>query len=112
MVNYLNKKGHINHFLWDKHCIFDSKYFIKDLSRLGRDASRVVIIDNYQESYKFQPNNGIFVKSWFSDPSDTQIYSLIVILKQIMLRGIQDVRDGLFKFKFIYLKAIEEEVLR
>ena len=27
-----------------------------------------------------------------------------------MLRGIKDVRDGLYKFKFIYLKAIAEEV--
>ena len=33
--------------------------FCKDLSKIGRDLSRTIIVDNLADNYKLQPNNGI-----------------------------------------------------
>ena len=38
--------------------------FVKDLSRLGRDLDRTLIVDNVQENFMLQPNHGIFIFPW------------------------------------------------
>lgn len=50
---------------------------MKDLSRLGRDLSKVIIVDNSPASYIFHPENAVPVQSWFDDMSDTELYDLI-----------------------------------
>ena len=32
---------------------------IKDLSKLGRDMDKFIVIDNNEENYQLQPNNGL-----------------------------------------------------
>ena len=32
--------------LYDMHCVYDGKFLVKDLSRLGRPLDKVIIIDN------------------------------------------------------------------
>ena len=36
--------------------------FVKDLSKLGRDLNRVIIVNNMKQNYKNQPNNGITIR--------------------------------------------------
>lgn len=43
---------------------------VKDLSKLGRDLSKTLIVDNVRDNYKRQPENGILIKSWYDDPKD------------------------------------------
>ena len=64
----------------------------KDLSKLGRDLRKVIIIDNIKENYKAQPNNGIFIKTWTNDINDVQFKDLLKILKDIVALNIEDVR--------------------
>jgi TFIIF-interacting CTD phosphatase-like protein len=54
--------------------------FIKDLSNLGRDLDRTIIIDNITENFLLQPENGITIKSWFFDPHDTALLDLTPLL--------------------------------
>ncbi|CAI8042338.1 Carboxy-terminal domain RNA polymerase II polypeptide A small phosphatase 2 [Geodia barretti] len=49
----------------------------QDLSRLGRDIRKVVIIDNSPQSYIFHPDNAVPVTSWFDDPNDSELLDLI-----------------------------------
>jgi TFIIF-interacting CTD phosphatases, including NLI-interacting factor len=49
--------------LYRQHTVSTGPVFIKDLSRLGRDLSKVIIIDNVAENFRLQPGNGLFIKS-------------------------------------------------
>ena len=63
---------------------------MKDMARLGRSLSDVIIIDNSPLSFAFQPENGLPILSWYDDPNDTKLYELIPVLR--LLSGVPDVR--------------------
>ena len=56
-------------------------FFVKDLSRIGRDLSRTIIIDNTAENFQRQVNNGLFIKSFYDDPEDTELAEMLPFLK-------------------------------
>jgi hypothetical protein len=73
---------------------------VKDLSRIGRDLSKTIIVDNIAENFQLQPENGIFIKSWFTDPEDTALFELAPLLLAIGERGGSlDVKDALRAFR-------------
>ena len=56
---------------------------MKDLSRLGRDIKKVIIVDNSPNSYVFQPENAIQVTSWFDDQNDVELLHLANVLEEL-----------------------------
>ena len=73
--------------------------FIKDLSNLGRDLDRTIIVDNITENFLLQPENGISIKSWFDDPEDLALTDLAPLLSQIVQQQVPDVRVALKESK-------------
>ena len=59
------------HRLFRESCVYDRGNYVKDLSKLGRELNRTIIIDNSPASYLFQPQNAIPCSSWFDDKNDT-----------------------------------------
>ena len=84
--------------------------FVKDLSRIGRDLAKTIIVDNVAENFQLQPDNGIFIKSWFDDMNDTALSELAPLLKQIVKKQVPDVRDALRKFRDQMLEQIAKGV--
>ena len=78
--------------LYRQHTTIMGFSVYKDLNKLGRDLSKIIIIDNLKENFKIQPNNGIFIKTWTSDVNDTQFLDLLKILKDIAILNVEDVR--------------------
>ncbi|CAM4861629.1 unnamed protein product [Rotaria socialis] len=78
-----------------KGCIsfFFPGNYIKDLSRLGRDIRKVIIIDNSPVSYIFHQDNAVPVTSWFDDMHDTELQTLIPIFDR--LASVDDVIPAL-----------------
>lgn len=105
-MDQLDTDKHIKHRLYRQHSVPKGNYFIKDLSKLGRDLSKVIIIDNVAENFQLQPNNGIFIKSWFDDPQDTALNELLPILIQIAKKGVNDIRMALKELKDQMIKEI------
>lgn len=68
---------------------------MKDLSCIGRDLSKVIIVDNLKENFGWQKANGIHIKSWIDDEDDRQLYPLAEILRKIVEDDTDDVRDAL-----------------
>lgn len=69
--------------LFREHCVHHQGNYVKDLSRLGRDITQTIIVDNSPFSYTFHPNNAVPVESWFFDPNDTELLELIPFLEDV-----------------------------
>ncbi|KAM0050488.1 putative protein-serine/threonine phosphatase [Helianthus debilis subsp. tardiflorus] len=76
-------------------CIFADGSYTKDLTVLGVDLAKIVIIDNSPQVFRLQVNNGIPIKSWFDDPSDCALISLLPFLESLV--DAQDVRPIIAK---------------
>ena len=70
----------IRHRLYRQHTNFSNNIYQKDLSRIGRDLSRTLIVDNNAENFQLQPDNGIYIKSWYDDPDDQALSQLCPLL--------------------------------
>jgi len=71
--------------LFRESCTLYNGNYIKDLSRLGRDIRRVIIIDNSPVSYIFHQDNAVPVTSWFDDMNDNELQALIPIFERLAL---------------------------
>jgi len=73
VIDFLDTTKTIRHRLYRDSCVFAEGLYLKDLSRLGRPLDQMVLIDNAATSYLLQPENGVAVRSWFSDQDDTEL---------------------------------------
>ncbi len=86
--------------LYRQHTILINNTFVKDLSKLGRDLSKIVIVDNRPQSFSLQIENGIFIRSFHGeDKFDNALIDLIPILKKIASNPYNDVRKEIKKMK-------------
>ncbi|KAG7034685.1 CTD small phosphatase-like protein 2 [Cucurbita argyrosperma subsp. argyrosperma] len=73
----------ISRRLYRESCIFLEGCYTKDLTVLGIDLAKVVIVDNYPQVFRLQVNNGIPIKSWIDDPLDSALISLLPFLETL-----------------------------
>ncbi|KAJ1731258.1 hypothetical protein LPJ61_002618 [Coemansia biformis] len=89
VLDLLDKSRAVHHRLFRESCNLYNGNYVKDLSRLGRDVTQSIIIDNSPASYAFHPNNAIGISTWLNDPMDTELRDLIPFL--IDLTRVDDV---------------------
>ncbi|XP_067890875.1 carboxy-terminal domain RNA polymerase II polypeptide A small phosphatase 1-like isoform X2 [Heterodontus francisci] len=83
VADLLDKWGAFRVRLFRESCVFHQGNYVKDLSRLGRDLNKLLIIDNSPASYVFHPNNAVPIASWFDDMSDTELLDLIPFFERL-----------------------------
>ena len=98
ILDDFDKKRLIRHRLYRNHCKLRKGVYLKDLSRLGRDLTKTIIVDNIAENFDMQPENGIHILSWFTSPSDTELHKLGPILALFVQNRVPDVRDMIKKY--------------
>merc|ERR550537_469355 len=84
MIDLVDTEKLIRHRLYRQHALPWGPIFIKDLSRLGRDLDRTLIIDNVQENFMLQPGHGIFILPWYDDPNDNAFAQLTPLLEELI----------------------------
>jgi Dullard-like phosphatase family protein len=96
------KRENIKYRLYRSHSINkDNDIYLKDLSLLGRDLSKIIIIDDLKKNYKLQEDNGLPITSWMGDLNDTELKDLIPILRRIAIDEVKDTRKIIIKIKKI-----------
>lgn len=68
---------------------------MKDLSLLGRELARTIIIDNISDNFIIQPDNGIFISTWYDDMKDRYLDEITPLLINIVEKEVPDVRKAL-----------------
>lgn len=70
--------------LYREDCIEVAKgEFVKDLRTIGKDLSKVIIVDNSTACFSLQPQNGFEIKPFYGSRSDTSLIELGKILASI-----------------------------
>jgi len=82
VLDSIDKNKYISHRMYRQHASPTGMVFVKDLSKIGRPLNKCIIVDNVAENFSLQPDNGIFIKSWFHDPTDTALLELAPLLKR------------------------------
>ncbi|KAI1007053.1 Mitochondrial import inner membrane translocase subunit [Podosphaera aphanis] len=85
--------------LFREATLYENGEYIKDLSYLNRDLSKVIIIDTDEAHVKKQPENAIVLKPWAGDPKDKELISLIPFLEYIHTMAYTDVRKAIKSFE-------------
>ncbi|XP_078465212.1 CTD small phosphatase-like protein isoform X2 [Lampetra planeri] len=81
VADLLDKWGVFRARLFRESCVFHHGNYVKDLSRLGRELNKVIIIDNSPASYIFHPDNAVPVVSWFDDMTDMELLDLVPLFE-------------------------------
>ncbi|KAL6702796.1 mitochondrial inner membrane protein required for protein import [Coniothyrium glycines] len=64
---------------------FEKGEYIKDLSYLNRDLSKVIMIDTDPSHVKLQPENAIVLPKWKGEPGDKGLVALIPFLEYLAM---------------------------
>eukprot|EP00301_Raphidiophrys_heterophryoidea_P004631 c11999_g1_i4.p1 GENE.c11999_g1_i4~~c11999_g1_i4.p1 ORF type:complete len:278 (-),score=93.81 c11999_g1_i4:213-1046(-) len=108
VVDQLDPKGVVRYRLFRESCVQYCGNFIKDLSLLGRDLTKTIIIDNAPTSYLFHPNNALACVSWFDDVTDRELFEFIPVL--ISIAKFDDVTPLLIQIKEQREASLQKEL--
>ncbi|XP_041791536.1 CTD small phosphatase-like protein 3 [Chelmon rostratus] len=95
------------HRLYQDDCACVLGHYIKDLSVLGRDLSKTVVLDNAPHTYPYHLMNTIPIKSWSGESEDRELQRLIPSMEK--LSAAEDFREVLKKRKDHFHRLLSED---
>ena len=83
--------------MYRQHCTFDPRInnYVKNLQHLGIDLSKVLILENREAAYMYQPKNGVPIMDFKGDEGDTELSCSMYESILIEASKENDVRDGI-----------------
>ena len=96
--------------LYREHTTIIGNDYVKDISLIGRDLDKMIIVDNMAQNFKLQKENGILIHSfWGDDEYDVALIELEKILWNVAQERC-DVRISLRKYKDDILKKVSSKL--
>jgi len=106
-------KSYFSYVLYREHTVIENDDYVKDISRIGRDLSKILIVDNMPQNFRLQKENGILIKTFYGeDKNDKALIELIPILTNIAKNPGTDVRENLALYKDEILKKVSSNLSR
>ena len=108
--NIEKEKKYFSKRLYREHTTYKNKIYIKDLSNLGRPLDKVIIVDDKENNFCLQRNNGILIAPFQGTQRECQndyiLMDLYNILTKIVYDRSKDVRIGINRYKKEILEKI------
>ena len=104
------RNKYFDYNLYREHSLLCGKEFIKDISRIGRDMKKIIIVDNIPNNYRTHPENGIQIAPYFGEYSknDTVLFELKKLLIMFHKLEYEDLRVAIKN----YAKDIKNNITR
>ena len=87
-----------------EHCVLCDNILVKDISLIGRDLANIIIVDDNENSFRLNEENGIKISKFEgyqgNDKNDNALFELKKILILIYKENYNDIRLALKDFEF------------
>ena len=102
-----NRK-YFDYNLYKDHATLYGDKLIKDISKLGRDIRKIIIVDDDPSNFQLNPENGIHISPYLGDSTkdDTTLFELKKLLFLFHRVGGDDIRKALKNYE----KDIKEKI--
>ena len=96
-----SKKKYFSYNLYREHTVIYGKEYIKDITKIGRDLNKMIIVDNLGSNFRLNKENGILIYPFYDEnnKNDSALIELKKILILIYHKNYNDIREGLKEFK-------------
>ena len=81
-----------------EHSILYENTLVKDISLIGRDISKIIMVDDDENCFKLNKENGIKISSYKGDDNDNILFELKKLLLLIYNKNYDDVRDAIKEY--------------
>ncbi|GLG99423.1 Mitochondrial import inner membrane translocase subunit TIM50-C [Gryllus bimaculatus] len=95
ILDALDPNGYVMYRLVRDATHFVDGHHVKDLDRLNRDLSKVIVVDWNSDSVKFHPRNTLLLPRWAGNDDDQTLVDLANFLRTIAAAKVEDVREVL-----------------
>ena len=87
--------------LYREHCTLVGRKFVKDISRIGRDMKKIIVVDDLPENLSIHVDNGILILPYDGDDNkeDRVLYELKKLLILFYNLGYEDLRNAIKSYK-------------
>ena len=101
------EKKYFSYRLYRQNATISNFQYVKDLSIIGRDLSRTIIVDNLSQNFILQRENGILIKTFHKyHMKDKSLHELKKILLEIAKSQTDDLRKSLLNYKDLIRKNV------
>ena len=102
IINYIQGNSKLfDYSFYREHCALIGRKFYKDITRIGRDMKRIIMVDDLPENLDRHWDNGILIKPYEGSEqnNDRVLYELRKMLILFYRLGYDDIRFAIKKFK-------------
>ena len=105
-----SKCKYFDYNFFREHSIIYGNDFTKDISRIGRDMKKIIIVDNFEENFKLNKKNGIKIAPYYGDDNDTVLFELKKLIIIFYKQKYEDLTLALNDYANEIKKKISKEV--
>ena len=89
-----SSRKYFDYNLYREHNVLVNNKLVKDISKIGRDMKKIIIVDKLSDNIKSTPQNGILIKPYYgeSNRNDTVLFELKKLLVLFDKMGYEDLR--------------------
>jgi len=105
-LQVIDDKGFVSGMLWGKDTYYFNGHRCKDLMRLNRKPSNVVLLDSQSKNIQLTPQNAVILTPWRGEnPDDKELEDIALFLEYLQKADVQDVREVIADYRGLHIPS-------